>query len=52
MCELLGLNFNEPVTCSFSFRLFRERGNDHPDGLLIGSGNFVFLRERFFRFLI
>ena len=32
MCELLGLNFNEPVTCSFSFRLFRERGERNPDG--------------------
>jgi len=37
MCELLGLNFNEPVTCSFSFLRFRQRGNDHPDGWGIGK---------------
>ena len=39
MCELLGLNFNEPVTCSFSFRLFRERGERNPDGWGIGKCN-------------
>ena len=37
MCELLGLNFNEPVTCSFSFLRFRQRGDDHPDGWGIGK---------------
>ena len=39
MCELLGLNFNEPVTCSFSFRGFRQRGIDHSDGWGIGRYN-------------
>ena len=39
MCELLGLNFNEPVTCSFSFLRFRQRGNDHPDRWGIGRYN-------------
>ncbi len=32
MCELLGLNFNQPVRCSLSFRGFRHRGQHNPDG--------------------
>lgn len=32
MCELLGLNFNQPVRCSVSFRGFRHRGDHHPHG--------------------
>lgn len=32
MCELLGLNFNQPVRCSLSFRGFRHRGECNPDG--------------------
>jgi predicted glutamine amidotransferase len=36
MCELLGLNFNEPVTCSFSFRGFRHRSESNPHGWGIG----------------
>ncbi|MDI9561261.1 MAG: class II glutamine amidotransferase [Pseudomonadota bacterium] len=32
MCELLGLNFNEPVRCSLSFRGFRHRGEHNPHG--------------------
>ena len=32
MCELLGLNFNQPVRCSLSFRGFRKRGVDNPHG--------------------
>lgn len=32
MCELLGINFNQPVRCSLSFRRFRQRGRDNPDG--------------------
>ncbi|MGQ9799681.1 MAG: class II glutamine amidotransferase [Ignavibacterium sp.] len=32
MCELLGLNFNEPVKIDLSFRGFRRRGEDNPDG--------------------
>lgn len=39
MCELLGLNFNEPVRCSFSFRGFRHRGKNNPDGWGIGRYN-------------
>ena len=39
MCELLGLNFNEPVRCGFSFRGFRQRGIDHSDGWGIGRYN-------------
>lgn len=32
MCQLLGLNFNEPVKIDLSFRGFRHRGEDNPDG--------------------
>lgn len=32
MCELLGLNFNQPVQCSLSFRAFRNRGEYNPHG--------------------
>lgn len=32
MCELLGLNFNQPVNCSLSFRGFIHRGEKNPDG--------------------
>lgn len=32
MCELLGLNFNQPVRCSLSFRGFRNRGETNPHG--------------------
>jgi len=32
MCELLGLNFNQPVRCSLSFRGFRHRGEYNPHG--------------------
>lgn len=32
MCELLGLNFNEPVRASLSFRGFRHRGERNPHG--------------------
>lgn len=32
MCELLGLNFNEPVKIDLSFRGFRHRGKKNPDG--------------------
>lgn len=32
MCELLGLNFNQPVLCSLSFRGFRHGGNNNPHG--------------------
>lgn len=32
MCELLGLNFNQPVRCSLSFRGFRHRGEDNLHG--------------------
>ena len=32
MCELLGLNFNQPVRPSLSFRGFRTRGERNPDG--------------------
>ncbi|MCP9440464.1 MAG: class II glutamine amidotransferase [Nitrospira sp.] len=32
MCELLGLNFNQPVRCSLSFRGFRHRGEENPHG--------------------
>jgi glutamine amidotransferase len=32
MCELLGLAFNQPVRPSLSFRGFRHRSNDNPDG--------------------
>ena len=32
MCELLGMNFNGPVYCGFSFRGFTNRGNRNPDG--------------------
>ncbi|MCX8110165.1 MAG: class II glutamine amidotransferase [Syntrophorhabdaceae bacterium] len=32
MCELLGLNFNQPVQCSLSFRGFRHRGESNPHG--------------------
>ena len=48
MCELLGLNFNEPVTCSFSLRVFSKRSNKHPDGWGIGRYNgkkFVITKE-------
>jgi predicted glutamine amidotransferase len=36
MCELLGLNFNEPVRCGFSFRGFRHRSESNPHGWGIG----------------
>lgn len=32
MCELLGLNFNEKVSSTFSFRGFRNKGKYNPDG--------------------
>lgn len=32
MCELLGLNFNEKVSSTFSFRGFRNRGDYNPSG--------------------
>lgn len=32
MCELLGLNFNQPVRCSLSFRGFRQCGRCNPHG--------------------
>ena len=32
MCELLGMNFNRPVSCGFSFRGFSNRGNPNPHG--------------------
>ncbi|MGQ9600982.1 MAG: class II glutamine amidotransferase [Anaerolineae bacterium] len=32
MCELLGLNFNQPVRCSLSFRGFRHHGERNPHG--------------------
>lgn len=32
MCELLGLNFNQPVRCSLSFRGFCHRGEHNPHG--------------------
>lgn len=32
MCQLLGLNFNEPVKIDLSFRGFRHRGEANPDG--------------------
>ena len=32
MCELLGLNFNNPVSPSFSFRGFRHRSEGNPHG--------------------
>lgn len=32
MCELLGLNFNQPVRCSLSFRGFSHRGEHNPHG--------------------
>ena len=36
MCELLGLNFNEPVRCGFSLRGLRHRSESNPDGWGIG----------------
>lgn len=32
MCELLGMCFNKEVTPSISFRGFRQRGGENPDG--------------------
>ena len=32
MCELLALNFNQPVSPDISFRAFRRRGDGNPDG--------------------
>ncbi|HOM87642.1 MAG TPA: class II glutamine amidotransferase [Spirochaetota bacterium] len=32
MCELLGLSFNQPVKMNLSFRGFRRRGKENPDG--------------------
>lgn len=32
MCELLGMSFNRPVECGFSFRGFTRRSIDNPDG--------------------
>ncbi len=32
MCELLGLSFNKTVDANLSFRGFRHRGDDNPDG--------------------
>jgi glutamine amidotransferase len=32
MCELLGLSFNSPVTPNFSFKGFRNRGDENPHG--------------------
>ena len=32
MCELLGMSFNLPVRPTFSFDVFRKRGEKHPDG--------------------
>ena len=47
MCELLGLNFNEPVKCGFSFRGFRHRSESNPDGWGIGrySGKDAVIRK-------
>jgi predicted glutamine amidotransferase len=39
MCELLGINFNEPVNCSLSFRGFRKQGESNPDGWGIALHN-------------
>jgi predicted glutamine amidotransferase len=36
MCELMGLNFNEPVRCGFSLRGLRNRSESNPDGWGIG----------------
>lgn len=32
MCELLGMSFNRPVSCRFTFQGFTRRGNFNPDG--------------------
>ncbi|HHV95249.1 MAG TPA: winged helix-turn-helix transcriptional regulator [Clostridiaceae bacterium] len=32
MCELLGMNFNEPISPTFTFRGFTKRGDFNPDG--------------------
>ncbi|MHA1709912.1 MAG: class II glutamine amidotransferase, partial [Candidatus Baldrarchaeia archaeon] len=32
MCELLGMCFNMPVQPKISFRAFRRRGRENPDG--------------------
>jgi predicted glutamine amidotransferase len=32
MCELFGMNFNEPVSPTFTFRGFTKRGDSNPDG--------------------
>ena len=47
MCELLGLNFNEPVRCGFSFRGFRHRSESNSDGWGIGryDGKDVVIRK-------
>lgn len=36
MCELMGLNFNEPVRCGFSLRGLRHRSESNPHGWGIG----------------
>lgn len=36
MCELLALSFNEPVRPDISFRGFRRRGEENPDGWGMG----------------
>lgn len=36
MCELLGMSFNLPVTPNISFRGFRHRGENNPDGWGLG----------------
>lgn len=37
MCELLALNFNQPVQCALSFRGFASRSYSNPDGWGIAS---------------
>jgi len=32
MCELLGMSFNKPIRPEFTFRGFRRRSSDNPDG--------------------
>ncbi len=32
MCELLGMSFNMPVGCRFSFKRFAKRGANNPHG--------------------
>ncbi len=32
MCELLGMSFNKPIECEFSFQRFTKRSTGNPDG--------------------